>query len=71
VMIVSNAFDPIELPANVSLLQERGLSRYRLLSNIIRPSHFQYLPHAFQNLIPCENRSAWSLRTCRDRRRHQ
>ncbi len=38
-MAVSNALDPIELPANVSLLQERGLSRYRPLSNIIQPYH--------------------------------
>lgn len=38
-MTVSNAFDPIELPANVSLLQERGLSRYRPRSNIIQPYH--------------------------------
>ena len=38
-MTVSNAFDPIELLANVSLLQERGLSRYRPRSNIIQPYH--------------------------------
>jgi len=42
-MTVLNAFDPIEHPANVSLLQERGLSRYQPLSNIILPSHSQYL----------------------------
>jgi hypothetical protein len=44
-MTVSNALDPIELPANVRLFQERGLSRYRPLSNMI-------LPHRSQVAIP-------------------
>jgi hypothetical protein len=69
-MTVSNAFDPIERPANVSLLQERGLSRYRPLSNIILPLPVSFAGRILRCACFAERHMRGSTRVRRHARRH-